>query len=64
MSESPAALTFLLSNDRKAAIIRTAHRERAAAVATVARSIASGIRHLFTRKPVTRLSARTAGFAR
>ena len=64
MIESPAALTFLLSNDRKAAIIRSAHRERAAAFAAVGYAIAGGIRRLFTRKPAMRIGAQPAGFAR
>ena len=63
MTESPAALTFL-SNERKAAIIRTAHQERAVAFAAVGHAVIGGVRRLFTRKPALRIGAHPAGFAR
>jgi len=51
MTEFPAALTFPLDNDAKAAIIRAAKREQAEAFAAVARAIAGAASRLFARKP-------------
>lgn len=51
MTEFPAALTFPLDNDAKAAIIRAAKREQAEAFAAVARAISGAARRLFARKP-------------
>jgi len=63
MTESHDAL-ILLTAERKAAIIRAAHRERALAVAAFAAAIANGIRRLFVRKPGLRIGAQPTGFAR